>query len=338
MVLPSSMGSGFEFGTDGRDDGLQYARGVASIRRRRLGRLSIGLAAATAIGAAVVRADVATIAHIQQGATANAPAVRLTTTVPSTNRSLRFFGTGSGGIDRVVVGLSATTPVNVGATDFTIEFWLKGSAANNPAVGCSTANDAWINGHVVIDRDVYGGGDRGDFGVSLLDGRVVFGASKGAAGATVCGATNVLDGVWHHVAVTRRATDGRMQVWVDGAFDGGNSSSPASGNINYRVGRTTSYPADPTLVFGAEKHDAGSAYPSFNGWLDDVRVSTGLRYTAVFVRPSAPLAVDATTVALYAFDEGTGTTVGDAKGTSPGSRQVGGANNGPQWSTDVPVA
>ena len=91
-------------------------------------------------------------------------------------------------------------------------------------MSCSTANDAWINGHVVIDRDVYGGGDRGDFGISLLDGRVVFGASKGSAGATICGATNVLDGAWHHVAVTRRASDGRMQLWVDGALDGGNGS------------------------------------------------------------------------------------------------------------------
>lgn len=64
------------------------------------------------------------------------------------------------------------------------------------------------------------------------------------------------------------------------------------------------WPADPTRVFGAEKHDAGSAYPSFDGWLDDVRISTGVRYTAPFARPGAPLVIDATTADLYRFDEG----------------------------------
>ena len=97
------------------------------------------------------------------------------------------------------------------------------------------------------------------------------------------------------------------------------------------------WPADPTRVFGAEKHDAGSAYPSFDGWLDDVRISTGVRYSAPLARPGAPLVIDATTAALYRFDEGAGTFVGDAGGTSPGSRQVGGPNSGQQWSTDVPT-
>lgn len=293
------------------------------------------MAAVTAAGGLAAAA----ITTVDGPADVTSKAVRLTTTTsapPSTNRSLRFFGTGAGGVDRVSVPLTASTAANIGAGDFTIEFWIKGTLADNGGSGCSTGNDAWINGNVVVDRDVWGPGDRGDFGISLLDGRVAFGASNGGSGATVCGATNVLDGAWHHVAVTRAASNGALRIWVDGALDGSVASSAATGDLRYRIGRSTAYPADPTLVFAAEKHDAGSAYPSFAGWLDEVRLSTTLRYTAPFTRPSARFTVDANTAALYHFDEGSGTAIGDAGGTSPGQRLVGGASSGPQWSTEVP--
>jgi len=297
-----------------------------------------------AVGTAVVWAD---ITAIDEPASATEVAVRLTTTTAAAttttlplpaNRSLRFFGTGSGDVDRVKVPISATTAVNVGAGDFTIEFWIKGTLADNPNGVCNTGNDAWINGHVAIDRDVYGGGDYGDYGISLMNGRVAFGASSGGSGATVCGSTNVLDGAWHNVAVTRAVANGKMVVFVDGAIDGQNSSSAADGDLSYRVGRSTPYPADPFLVFGAEKHDAGSAYPSFDGWLDEVRVSTTIRYTGAFTRPTARLTVDGATAALYHFDEGAGLAVGDAAGTSPGQRRVHSGSGGPLWSTDVPFA
>ncbi len=307
-----------------------------SVSKRLVAGATAGVMAAGLGGWWLVRADVNTI---DAPATAYAPAVRLTTTAPGgPNHSLRFYGTGAGGIDRVVVPLGADTRVNVGAGDFTIEFWIKGALASNPASGCSTANDAWINGHVVVDRDIYGFGDHGDYGISLLGGKVAFGVSKGGAGATVCASTSVLDGAWHHVAVTRRASDGRMQVWVDGALDGSNASSPATGDVSYRVGRSAAYPADPTVVFGAEKHDAGSEYPSFNGWLDEVRFSTNIRYTATFAPPTARFSVDASTAALYHFDEGIGTPVADAVGSSPAACVVGGPLSGPAWSTDVPFA
>lgn len=315
---------------------------MADMTRARVSRSTAGAAAisvAVAVGAAVWVAQ-ADVTHIDEPAqpagTDFQPADRLTP--PGTNRSLRFYGAGTGQIDRVRVPLGGTTQANVGATDFTVEFWIKGALADNPASGCSTANDAWINGHIVIDRDVYNAGDYGDFGISLLGGTVAFGASKGSSGATVCGNTTVLDGAWHHVAVTRQSSNGRMRIWVDGALDAQNASSPVTGNVAYRTGRSTSFPADPTLVFGAEKHDAGSAYPSFDGFLDEVRLSTSLRYAANFTRPSGRFTVDAATAALWHFDEGTGTAVADAKGTSPGTLLVGGSPAGPMWATDVPFA
>ncbi|MDW8069805.1 MAG: hypothetical protein RML46_12965, partial [Anaerolineae bacterium] len=112
-------------------------------------------------------------------------------------------------------------------------------------------------------------------------------------------------------------------------------SGPA-GNISYRVGRHASWPNEPYLVIGAEKHDYDPAtYPSFSGWIDEVRLSSIVRYTGNFTPPDAPFAPDAHTVGLYSFDEGSGTTVLDRSGApggpSHGERRVGGPNNGPAY-------
>lgn len=250
--------------------------------------------------------------------------------------SLRTFGTGSSGVDRVVIALGSSTRANIGATDFTIELWLRGLHADNGGGGCTPDIDGWITGNVLVDRDVYGAGDRGDFGISLANGRIATGVAKVSSGITVCGTTDVLDGVWHHIAVTRRAADGRIQLWVDGKLDGSVTSTGAAGDVSYRVGRATIHPADATLVLGAEKHDAGANYPAFRGSFDELRLSTVVRYAAPFTPPSAPFAVDAATAALYHFDAGSGTVAADAVDTSPGVLAVGGASNGPQWQADSP--
>ena len=99
--------------------------------------------------------------------------------------SLRFFGAGAGDIDRVKIQIDDPVtalpgpPADVGATDFTLEFWLMASAAQNtaPAVACG-ANQAWTAGNVVVDRDRFGA-DR-KFGVAIAGGKVVFGVSGDA--------------------------------------------------------------------------------------------------------------------------------------------------------------
>jgi hypothetical protein len=248
-------------------------------------------------------------------------------------RALRFFGTGSGQVDRVKIPLNGNTKANIGAGDFTIEVWIRGNQADNqPAGSCGTSEAAWITGNIFIDRDVFGGGDFGDFGLSLYDGRVAFGATRDNSGSTICGSRNVLDGAWHHIAVTRRASDGRLQLYVDGQLDAEAANSGATGNISYRVGRGTAYPdSDPYLVLAAEKHDAGSGFPSFNGSLDELRLSTTIRYNGNFTRPAGAFTPDGTTAALYHFNEGSGTTLRDAVGSSNGRIAVGGPSGGPHW-------
>ncbi len=252
--------------------------------------------------------------------------------------SLRFYGTGRDGVDRVIIPLDAPPrPVDVSG-DFTIEFWLKALPGENAAPSCFPSEDNWIYGNVVIDRDVYFAGDYGDYGISLADGRVTFGVNNGAQATTLCGSADVTDGRWHHIAVTRSAADGALAIFVNGQLDA--QGSGPTGDVSYRDGRTTQYPADPFLVIGAEKHDAGPEYPSFRGWIDEVRISRIVRYRDSFAPPAAPFISDVDTVALYHFDEGSGTMVYDTSdapgGPSHGMLRIGGSPAGPEWSDDTP--
>lgn len=264
---------------------------------------------------------------------------------PAANFALQFFGTGVNDADRVKIPLATATgsgnvtrPVNVGASDFTLEFWIKGTAADNNGALCGAgpqARDEWRAGNIVLDRDVAGDGDRGEYGVSLRAGRIAFGVSRSSVGATVCGRLNVLDGSWHHVALTRQLMTGAMAIFIDGALDTQITDAGASFDISYRVERT-GVATDPFLVVGAEKTD-NPALLAFRGLLDELRVSTVLRYTGTFSRPGGAFSVDGNTAALYHFNEGSGAaSVVDAVGASPGSLNVGGPNNGPRYVTDVP--
>jgi len=259
-------------------------------------------------------------------------------------QALRFHGNGVGDIDRVKIALdNPPRPADVGG-DFTLEWWMKSQLDENRSASCTPGPiglDGWISGNILFDRDVNGGGDFGDYGVSLRGGRVAFGVALGSNGQTLCGATSVADGVWHHVAVTRRASDGQMQIFVDGGRDA--SGAGPAGNVSYRDGRSTDYPdSDPFLVVGAEKHDAGPGYPSFSGWLDEVRLSTVIRYAGGFARPTAPFGADSASAALYHFDEGAGDLVNDTSGSaggpSHGIRRFGGQPPGPVWvMSDAPL-
>ena len=255
--------------------------------------------------------------------------------------SLRFFGAGSGDIDRVKIRIDDPLrtppgfPADVGSTDFTLEFWLMASAAQNtaPPVACG-ANRAWTAGNVVVDRDRFGADRR--YGVAIAGGKVVFGVSGDTTGDfTLCSASSVLDGAWHHVAVERRRGDGNLWLFVDGTLEA-QAAGPA-GDISYPDAAGAAQPSDPYLVLGAEKYDTGLA---FSGWLDELRISTKLRYAASFSRPRAPFIADRFTAALYHFDEGNGATLYDLsgafRGPSPGQIKRGGTANGPAWMPESP--
>jgi hypothetical protein len=265
--------------------------------------------------------------------------VTVTATPPPTsaNFALAFTAATFTGNDlgRVKIPLDAPArPVDVGATDFTVEFWIRAQPGANPqGSGCGSGDPLdWIGGNIVLDRDRAGQGRK--WGLSLTGGRVTFGYSTtpDTQGRSICGGPRVDDGAWHHVAVTRRVATGALALFIDGA-QAATATGPA-GDISHpdgALGATN----DPFLVLGAEKHDVGPQFPGFTGQLDELRLSTTVRYAAAFTRPARRFTPDAQTAALYHFDEGTGLVLGDAGGAaggpSDGRLNVGGAPAGPTW-------
>jgi hypothetical protein len=260
------------------------------------------------------------------------------------NFALFFGGTGRDDVDRVKIPVdSPATAADVGATDMTLELWLRAEPGDNPAgpADCGAA-DAWIYGNIVLDRDRFGQGRK--FGMSIAGGVVVFGLtgagadSRSAPAVSLCGTTRVDDGRWHHVALTRSAGSGQVALYVDGRPDAG-AAGPA-GDVSYPDnaqpqpacdGGQPCTRSDPFLVIGAEKHDAGPDYPSFRGSVDELRLSTVVRYSGPFAPPGR-FAPDQDTAGLYHFDEGTGTVAAtDPPGSANGTLIVGGAGPGPAW-------
>lgn len=265
--------------------------------------------------------------------------------------ALRFYGAGVNQQDRVRIpidddaaGPDASAPSDVGAGDFTIEFWIRGSLADN-----GTANSGgdqeffdlrWISGNIVVDRDIFGGSER-DWGISVAGGFVRFGTGRADVNPldvdhTLEGNINVLDGQWHHVAAVREASTGIKRIYVDGLLDFASPPNRSRDDISYpnngAPGQQT--PWGPYIVLAAEKHDAGPAYPSFRGYLDEFRVWNRARtqrelletYDHV-VPANAP-----GLVGYWRFEEGVGTVVADssAAGSPAGELIAGIAGNG-EW-------
>ena len=120
--------------------------------------------------------------------------------------SLRFYGHGGSPgenfvfPDGVKILVEPPSQANVGAGDFTIEFFLRAPIGENtnPALSCGFGID-WVNSNILIDRDRFGQGRT--FGIGLLGGGVAFGASDSFVAYTLCGSTDLRDDLWHHVAV-----------------------------------------------------------------------------------------------------------------------------------------
>jgi hypothetical protein len=261
--------------------------------------------------------------------------------------SIRFFGQGGLRGDRVRMRLDdpATVepgpPLDVGATDFTIELWLRGALADNPnTIDCGPGNN-WVNSNIVVDRDRHS--QFPAFGLGLQAGALVWAVDTDDGILSMCGAATVADGAWHHVAVDRRRGDGRMRIYVDGVLDteadgpDGDAAYPDDGvPLDVCPDGVCDY-SDPFLVVGAEKHGYGGI--SFAGWVDELRVSRRLRYDAGFPVPTAPFATDADTVGLYHFDDAEGTVARDSSGAQPsvdGELVLGGTPAGPAWSAESP--
>jgi hypothetical protein len=253
--------------------------------------------------------------------------------------ALRFYGNATGQIDRVRIpledGASTQYPVNVGAGSFTYDFWLRCNYADNT----TTATDARY-ANIVADRDDYNA-QRGHvvLGVTRRSGVLVacFGqAGSGGTWATLRTTSNIGDGQWHHVAVTRNISNGQVIIWIDGV----NEASGTYDTTNWSIpaGHTNGSGLDNEFfVLGTEKHDVGSGY---NGQVDEMLISDSVRYTATFT-PARRFEPDANAMGLYHLDDAAGTVARDSAtvtgAPTNGELLVGGSPSGPVWVGLSPV-
>ena len=99
--------------------------------------------------------------------------------------------------------------------DFSIAFWMKTSdVTNNSSIN-------WFDGMSLIDGKL--GIDQNDFGVSLDNGKVLFGTGNGGTNLTIQTTNNVTDNTWHHITVTRDKATGVMKIYLDGQQEATNT-------------------------------------------------------------------------------------------------------------------
>ena len=142
----------------------------------------------------------------------------------------------------------------------TVAYWQFNNATNLGADSSGMGNTLsvanlsgqWYQGAGLVDGDVSGVAD--DFGISLLGNYAAFGV--GNPDTTITSSTAINDGRWHHVAATRSAYTGQMQLYVDGALQ-----ASAVGPFGPKT-------APPQLDLGAIQSGGGF----LNGTMDDVQI------------------------------------------------------------------
>ena len=262
---------------------------------------------------------------------AQAPVVWIT----SAKGALRFYGNGAD-VNRVLIDLDDNVtdpPVDVGAGDFSYEFWFRCAYADNT----TTATDEDVRySNIILDRDIWGHARGWCLGVTRSGSDLVIGHGiAGNSWSTYWGTTDVGDDDWHFCEYSRSGST--IRVFIDGSQE-----------FSYSYGADLSYPNgeaggggqfNPYLVIGCEKHDVGYYW---TGQFDEFRVSDAARHTSGYTRPSAPFATDADTMALFHFDEGAGTIAYDSSGQGGAVNAtllVGGSPSGPTWvSSGAPLS
>ncbi len=285
-------------------------------------------------GSAAITQAAQTVAAAGVVAIAGSAAITQASNTLALPHALRFYGNAASQIDRVRIpledGASTQYPVNVGAGDFTVEAWLRCAYADNAST--ATDEDARYS-NIVYDRDSWGEQRGHVWGVTRSGGSLVacFGqAGSGGAWSTIFSTSDIGDGEWHHVAVTRNQSTGQVRIWVDGASEA--SGTYDTTDWSFPAGHTVALGQDNEYaVIGTEKHDVGYGY---NGQVDELRISDIVRYTATFA-PGRRFEPDGDAVGLYHLDDASGTVASDsatvAGAPTNGQLLVGGSPSGPVW-------
>jgi hypothetical protein len=168
---------------------------------------------------------------------------------------------------------------------YTIEFWCRVS-------GFATSqlyNDPTIVGNMDPGSDA----DYWSFGPDN-DGDLTFKYYNGSDQRVVSTGSKMSTNIWYHCAAV--IDSNTIKIFLDGtqvnsaAISGTPQFSTGYGGLNIGWGRSTSL-------------------RSFNGYLDELRISNTARYTASFTAPTAPFQNDANTLLLLHMDGTNASTV-----------------------------
>lgn len=166
--------------------------------------------------------------------------------------SVKKFGTGSLAFDGTgdYLVLPPSPNLAFGTGDFTIEFWLNSSDGNANLIGITTNAS-------------------GNWNLVLAGSSLYWQNQYSQANLYNRSATSILDGNWHHIAITR--SSGTSRMFFDGVVQGASVSD------------TTSYVSAHNMQIGSS-----GVYGDLNGYIDDLRITKGIaRYTSNFTPPTA---------------------------------------------------
>jgi len=134
--------------------------------------------------------------------------------------------------------------------DFSVCFWTK-----TMQVGYNAEYDAFYGATGIIDNECIGCGN--DFGIALLDNRVVFGIDQNNLPST----RYINSGQWVHIAAVRDSLQGKMLLYLNGKLD------TMMDTPDYVVIDGT-----PEIYFGKLHAAVEDQKPFYNGDLDDVYI------------------------------------------------------------------
>lgn len=184
----------------------------------------------------------------------------------STTTSQHKFGSGSyQGTSTGYIVSNQNGLYDAGASDFTVDFWMRA----DPSL-LNTLQ--YFAGFGTTGTNNYGWGFYYDTSRLL---RAVFMNSTGGLGSSITGATSIMDGNWHHLALVKTAAI--MQIYVDGVASVTAATAP-SGTMR-----------SDAFVMCVGLWRSNGATQAFQGNIDEFRYSVGIaRWTGNFTPPTGP--------------------------------------------------
>lgn len=212
-------------------------------------------------GRSMVTALAAARANTTAPATVVPPATDSTPAlVQRDGRPAATYGPGKFGVGLISGVIGTTAPLAATATVGTMEAWVQGGGTGwRVAVGVHTG--AWLG----------------------YDGPGPAGGIQGGVEAISALNETSSDEQWHHLAMTM---DGSfVRLWVDGKL-----ARVAASSADFLTG------AGP-LSIGGQFFDPTGDWTG--GGIDEVRISSSIRYSTPFTPPTAPFVLDRDTIALF---------------------------------------